>query len=129
MFKFSRLPIGLLALTVAAPVFAQPATTPTSPTPPAGATAPSMPSMPAAPKAMDSALHGTAAVPKTGLVDINTATAADLRGLPGVSDADSSKIIQGRPYADKNQLVSRHVVSEATYDKIKDHVVAKQPKS
>ena len=68
-------------------------------------------------------------MPKTGLVDINTATAAELKGLPGVSDADSAKIIQSRPYADKNQLVSRHVVSEATYDKIKDHVVAKQPKS
>jgi competence protein ComEA len=126
MLKFSRLPIGLLALTVAAPVFAQPATTTTSPTPPAGAMAPSMP---ATPKALDSALHGTAAVPKTGLVDINTATAAELKGLPGINDADSAKIIQSRPYADKNQLVSRHVVSEATYDKIKDHVVAKQPKS
>ena len=48
---------------------------------------------------------------------------------PGVTDTDSMKIIQGRPYTDKNQLVSRHLVSEGTYDKIKDHVVAKQPKS
>jgi predicted acylesterase/phospholipase RssA len=56
-------------------------------------------------------------------VDINTATAAELKGLPGVTNADSTNIIHGRPYADKNQLVSRHVVSEATYDKIKDHVV------
>jgi DNA uptake protein ComE-like DNA-binding protein len=126
MLKLSRLPVGLLALTVAAPVFAQPATTPTNPTPPAGAMAPAMP---AAPKAPDSASHSTAAVPKAGLVDLNTATAVELKGLPGVTDADSAKIIQGRPYADKNQLVSRHVVSEATYDKIKDHVVAKQPKS
>jgi competence protein ComEA len=126
MLKLSRLPIGLLALTIAAPVFAQPATTTTSPTPAAGTMAPSMP---AAPKAPDSALHGTAVVPKTGVVDINTATAAELKGLPGISDADSAKIIQSRPYADKNQLVSRHVVSEATYDKIKDQVVAKQPKS
>jgi competence protein ComEA len=126
MLKLSRLPLGLLALTVAAPVFAQPVTTPTSPTPPVGAMAPSMPTTPKAP---DSALHGTAAVPKTDLVDINTATAAELKGLPGINDADSAKIIQSRPYADKNQLVSRRVVSEATYDKIKDHVVAKQPKS
>jgi competence protein ComEA len=126
MFKFSRLPVGLLALTVAAPVFAQSATTTTSPTPPAGTMAPSMP---ATPKVPDVASHATVAVPKTGLVDINTATAAELKGLPGVNDADSAKIIQSRPYADKNQLVSRHVVSEATYDKIKDHVVAKQPKS
>lgn len=126
MLKLSNLPIGLLALTVAAPVFAQPATTTTNPTPPAGAMAPAMP---AAPKAPDSVSHSSAAVPKAGLVDINTATPVELKGLPGVTDADSAKIIQGRPYADKNQLVSRHVVSEATYDKIKDHVVAKQPKS
>jgi competence protein ComEA len=126
MLKFSNLPIGLLALTVAAPVFAQPATSTTNPTSPAGTMAPAMP---AAPKAPDPASHSTASVPKAGLVDINTATAAELKGLPGVSDADSAKIIQGRPYGDTNQLVSRHVVSEATYDKIKDHVVAKQPKS
>ena len=126
MLKLSRLPIGLLALTVAAPVFAQPATTPTNPTPPAGAMAPAMP---AAPKAPDLASPSTATVSKAGLVDINTATATELKGLSGVSDTDSAKIIQGRPYTDKNQLVSRHVVSEATYDKIKDHIVAKQPKS
>ena len=126
MLKLSRLPAGLLALTVAAPVFAQPATTPTNPTPPAGAMAPAMP---AAPKAPDLASPSTAPVPTAGLVDINTATATELKGLSGVSDTDSAKIIQGRPYTDKNQLVSRHVVSEATYDKIKDHIVAKQPKS
>lgn len=126
MFKLSNLPIGLLALTVAAPVFAQPATPTTNPTPPAGAMAPAMP---AAPKAPDSASRSTAVVPKTDLLDINTATASELQTLPGISESDSAKIIHGRPYADKNQLVSRHVVSEATYDKIKDRVVAKQPKS
>jgi len=126
MLKLSHLPVGLLALAVAAPVLAQPAPTTTNPTPPSGAMAPAMP---AAPKAPDSASRSTAIAPKTDPVDINTATAAELKGLPGVSDADSTKIIQGRPYTDKNQLVSRHVVSEATYDKIKDHVVAKQPKS
>ena len=96
MFKFSRLPVGLLALTIAAPVFAQPATTTTNPTPPAGTMAPAMP---AAPKAPDSASHSTAAVPKAGLVDINSATAAELKALPGVTDSDATKIIQGRPYA------------------------------
>jgi competence protein ComEA len=126
MLKLSHLPIGLLALTIAAPVFAQSAPTTTTATPPAGTMAPAMP---AAPKASDPASHSTAAVPRAGLVDLNTATATELKGLPGLTDTDSAKIIQGRPYADKNQLVSRHVVSEATYDKIKDHVVAKQPKS
>jgi len=126
MLKLSQLPIGLLALTIAAPVFAQSTTTTTNPTPPAATIAPAVPAMPKAP---DSTSRSTAAVPKAELVDINTATAAELKALPGISDSDSAKIIQGRPYADKNQLVSRHVVSEATYDKIKDHVVTKQPKS
>jgi DNA uptake protein ComE-like DNA-binding protein len=126
MLKLSHLPIGLLALTVAAPVFAQPATTTTTPTtPPAGAMAPATP---AAPKAPDLGSRSTSVMPKADQVDINTATAAELKGLPGLSDGDSNKIIQGRPYTDKSQLVSRHVVSEATYDKIKDHVIAK-PKS
>jgi DNA uptake protein ComE-like DNA-binding protein len=49
--------------------------------------------------------------------------------LPGVSDSDATKIIQGRPYSDKSQLVSKKVVSEPTYEKIKDHVVARQTKS
>jgi DNA uptake protein ComE-like DNA-binding protein len=126
MSTLSRLPVALLALTISAPVFAQPATTTTNPTPPAGAMAPAMPSVP---KASDPASRATTAVPRSDLVDLNTATAAELKGLPGVTDTDSTKIIQGRPYAEKSQLVSRHVVSEATYDKIKDHVVAKQPKS
>ena len=124
MLKFVRLPIGLLALTVAAPVFAQPATTTTT-QPPAATTAPA----PSMPKAPDAASRSTAPMPQAGLVDINSATAAELKGLPGLSEADSAKIVQGRPYTDKNQLVSRHVVSEATFDKIKDHVVAKQPRS
>jgi competence protein ComEA len=121
MFKFSGLPLGLLALTVAAPVFAQPASTPTNPTSPSGTMAPAMPATPKSPTA--------AVAPQTSQVDINSATTEQLKALPGVSEADSMKIIRGRPYSDKHQLVSRRVLSEATYDKIKDHVVAKQPKS
>src|SRR5262245_25949720 len=99
MFKFSGLPIGLLALTVAAPVFAQSTTTPTSPTSPSGTMSPAMPTTP--PRA--------SITPQANLVDINSATAEQLKALPGVSDADSTKIIRGRPYADAHQLVSRHV--------------------
>jgi len=121
MLNHLRLPVGLLALTIAVPVFAQPATTTTNPTPPSGTMAPAMPATPKAPSA--------AVTPRASLVDLNSATEQELKALPGVSEVDSTKIIRGRPYADKSQLVSRHVVSEATYDKIKDHVVAKQPKS
>ena len=82
-----------------------------------------------APKASTSDARSTAAVPKMDTVDINNATAAELKMLPGVSDSDAAKIIQGRPYRDKSQLVSKKVVSEPAYEKIKDHVVAKQTKS
>ena len=124
MIKFSRLPIGLLALTIAAPVLAQPASTQTNASP-----AVTAPAVPASPKTPDAVPRSTAAVPNTDLVDVNTATAAQLKALPGVTDSDSTKIIQSRPYSDKSQLLSKKVVSEATYDKIKGHIVARQPKS
>ena len=125
MLKFTRLPVGLLALTIAAPVMAQPATTTTPSTHSPSSTM--APAVPAAPKASDTRSSATA--PKMEMVDINSATTVELKTLPGVSDSDAAKIIQGRPYADKSQLVSKKVVSEVTYDKIKDHVVTKQSKS
>ena len=63
-----------------------------------------------------------------GKIDINTATADQLKAFPGIGDTYAKRIIDGRPYTAKNQLTTRGILPAATYNKIKDQIIASKPK-
>ena len=74
----------------------------------------------------DKAAAAKKAAPAPKPVDINSASKADLKKLPGIGDAEADRIIAGRPYLSKARLVTQNIITEAQYEAIKRQIVAMQ---
>jgi DNA uptake protein ComE-like DNA-binding protein len=72
-------------------------------------------------------LMATGFAPRSGgLIDVNHASLAELKTLPGIQDAYATAIVRNRPYKNKAQLLSKQVIPEAAYQKIRRKIIAKQ---
>ena len=117
MRHFTLAALTAMGLFAASPLLAQ------TPAPATGA-APAPTAAPAAKPATTGA--APAAAKQADLIDINSATEAQLSTLPGVAKARSEAIIKGRPYKGKDELLSKKIVPENVYNDIKDKIIAKQ---
>ena len=62
-----------------------------------------------------------------GTLDLNSASLEELRMVPGINEATAKKIVESRPYARADELITKKVLSKAAYDSIKDHIAVTKP--
>jgi competence protein ComEA len=105
-----------LCVFVAAPAVAQTTSPSKSPAPAAAA----------APKTTTAPQPAVGSQEQGGLVDINSASAAELDKLPGIGPARAKAIISHRPYNGKDDLAQRKIIPQSVYDQIKDKIIARQ---
>ena len=74
------------------------------------------------------AVAAAASTPGAQPIDLNSATPDQLKSIPGIGDAYAKRIVDGRPYTAKNQLVTKGVLPQGVYDKVKDRIVARRAK-
>ena len=77
-----------------------------------------------APASSSKSSAGKSSASSASKLDVNAATADQLKTLPGIGDVTAQKIIAGRPYRAKNDLVSKKIISQSEYDSIKDQIIA-----
>ena len=83
--------------------------------------------LPAAAQASSSAVSSKSAKASVSdKLDINSATKEQLDALPGIGEAYAEKIIANRPYRTKRDLVTKKIIPQSTYEKIKDQIIAHQ---
>lgn len=96
-----------------------PAAKPATP-PPAAAPAPA-----AKPPAAAAAKPAAAAIAAPKLVNLNAATSDQLDGIPNIGEKRADAIIKNRPYKTTQELVTKKVLTQGVYDKIKDKITIK----
>jgi hypothetical protein len=71
--------------------------------------------------------HGPVHGQHVGALDLNSATIDDLRQVPGISEATAKKIVESRPYARADELITKKILSKSAYDGIREHVTVSKP--
>lgn len=78
---------------------------------------------PPPPKPSPSSAKATPSKPVAKLVDINVASRSELKTLPGIGDAEATKIVAGRPYMTKTDLVEKKILTLEAYDALRSRIV------